>query len=148
MPIDSSMLWRGSFSSVKESTAGTIVGNPITMTLIVTALSMAIIFAMLKPAASTRDIFRCSMYMVLGIGLVLYAHHNLMQDTVQKDLDKTGSGRIVSEIQHYRGGGNLAPIPSSFTTGMPQSAPAPAPAPVASNIEPMTVPNPWGFQQT
>lgn len=142
MPIDSTSLWRGGFSTLRGSAAGSVAGNPIVVTLIITAICMVIMYAMLKPKADHKATFRCFMYTSLVVGIVLYAHHSLMRDTVQQELNRTGSGRIVSEIQNYKGGGVLPPIQSSFVVGMPQS---PAPAPQVG-MEPMSMPNPWGFR--
>lgn len=132
-------------AAAENSKVGAVVTNPLVVTLLVTALSLVVMMAMLRPTASGKAIFRCFIYTCFGVGLLVYIHHSMLQHSLKAQLAKTGSGRLVSEIQNFTGG--MQPLASSFKSSVPQvPAPAPAPAFADMTMEPMEMRELWGLK--
>lgn len=148
MPLELGRVGGAAAARATGGAAGALLSNPVGAALVVTALALAIVFAMLRDhsdiaACPWRPRLRCALYLFMGVSLVMALHYYGLGRQLRERYQTTSRNTIVGQIHSSQrlGAGEVAAMQSAYVPvglqSMYSSPPGAPPAPRAP------APGPW-----
>lgn len=130
MPFSLTQAADDTASRLTRSGPTSLIRNPIAAALIITALALAIVFAIIVECkqSSWRARMRCAVYIFIGVSVLLALHYYGMTRSMESKFRSSADTQLIDQIQHTQTmpthmQPSYVPVRTQFTT---MQAPAPA----------------------